>query len=120
LEPYKLARAGYQISDSSYMVYEKHKIKDYFGFREFNNIKYKDVVEYSAQAASGIIAKEINNRLGLKNVSVQIIAINSTNVVMLVNCTKLSQTDLRDIVADDICIRTFGRRFLLKPDVMIY
>jgi hypothetical protein len=114
---YKLSKVM-KIDDTPYMNFETKKIHDYFNSKNFKSTSYKEVVDYSCKYAATIITDSILKRATNNGIDVKILMINATNIMLICKSGESNQT-LKDILIDSISIRTFGRRFMIEPDINI-
>ena len=113
--PYKLSKM-LLISDSPYLS-NNGMIKDYFGMTEFKADSYREVVEHSCRVAIAIILEKLLKKqsVGLK---FEVCGVFETGIYLWTDSilNKYSREDLTEA----ICIRTFGRKFEVSPEMIIY
>lgn len=107
-----------KVSDTPYMSSEDYELHDYFHTKKFKVNTYKEVVEYSCRYAATLIANNILNNLNTNNINYKLLAINSTNIVFIID--KLENKEDYQSFIDEVSIRVFGRRFIVNTKVEVY
>ena len=107
-----------KVSETPYLSSEDHELQDYFNTRRFKADDYKEVVEYSCMYASTLIANSILNNLNLNKIGYKLLAINPTNIVLIID--KLANNEDYHTLIDDISVRAFGRRFIVKTNIGVF
>lgn len=107
-----------KVSDTPYMSSEEAELHDYFHTKKFKVNTYKEVVEYSCRYAATLIANNILNNLNTNKINYKLLAINSTNIVFIID--KLENKEDYQSFIDEVSIRVFGRRFIVNTKVEVY
>lgn len=103
------------VGDTPYKSLETKKISDYFYSAEFRTQSYNKVVDYSATYANTVIANSIMRQLIRNRKNINIVMITPINITFIAD----ARIDITTESLDDIIIRVFGRRFLVKPKINI-
>ena len=113
---YELSKSM-KIWDTPYYSYEDKTIIDYFHMKKFKKDTYKDVVEYSCKYAAFIILnKFIKNAMHVK-MDIKPIMLTPTHIAFMLNDVD-DNIDISTII-EDVSIRVFGRKFVIKPNVTV-
>ena len=106
------------VEDSPYYNQEERFMRDYFNSKEFKSINYRDSVNYSARYANLIIADDIIRKAAKFDINCKLVMLDATGLTMVI--PKKKGLDIKRDLIDKTSIRTFGRRFVVEPNVSVY
>lgn len=116
--PYLLSKL-LRVSESPYLNHDTRKLKDYFGEKEFPGDTYRQAVDYSCKRAMAIVVDQILKKIKENKIPGKLLSINSTEVCFIVT-GDIDDDILINAMGEKVCIRAFGRRFEVVPEVQIY
>lgn len=115
--PYEFSKS-FKIENSPYINIETRQIRDYFNHREFEIDNYYKVIDYSTKHAMALIFKELSNSKLLNSFLWKLIAINNTQIVLILNVE--DDFDIKNKLYETAVIRCLGRKFEVKPNIIVY
>ena len=114
--PYKLSKI-FKIGKSTYEVPGTNTIVDYFGNKKFDSDKYMGVVGYSCKCAMTLILEDTLHRCIDRNLKVKVVGISDTGIYYL---TDHDDSYIKNILKNNVYVRTFGRKFEVVPDIQVF
>ena len=106
-----------KIGETAYYSASDKVVHDYFLNKQFKDKTYRNVVEHSCKYASAIIMTNILKKAHKFKEDVKPIMVNSQKIIFLTDAYNVDE--VREKVLDDISIRTFGRQFIVKPNITV-
>ena len=107
-----------RVSESPYLSSENGKLHDYFHTKDFNGDSYKDVVNYSCRYATAMILASIIRNAETFNLPMKPLMASAKHIAFMVTPTN-KDVDIKEELIEKISVRTFGRKFLVKPIINI-
>jgi len=114
---FELSRS-YLIGETPYSSYEDETVIDYFHTKKFKSKKYKEVVEYSCKYANFIIMNRFIKNATTAKLDIKPIMLTPTCIAFLLNNVD-DNIDVYKSIVEDVSIRAFGRKFIVKPNVSV-
>lgn len=115
--PYELSRI-FKAEDSPYLVEGKGKILDYFGNKEFDSNSYREVVSYSCMSAMAFITEALLHKCYTLGIRFKLCGVYDTGIYILIDNT--DESDIQEKLHEAVYIRTFGRKFEVKPKMQVF
>lgn len=106
------------IGNTPYADPDTRMISDYFRKAKFKTKRYRDPVKFSCEYAAHIVMESIIKNSLSNGLEIAPLMIGPTTLAFTLNT---QDTDMvEDSIIEDINIRTFGRHFLVKQNVMAF
>lgn len=107
------------IGETPYFSYEDCRIIDYFNTKRFDSKRYSPVVEYSCKYANFIIMNRMIKNANALKIGIKPIMVTPTCIAFMLNDVD-DNIDIHKNIIEDISIRAFGRKFVIKPNVNVF
>jgi len=107
------------VGETPYYSFDDQKIIDYFHTKKFDSKKYKDVVAYSCKYANFIIINRMIKNANTLKIGIKPIMLTPTCIAFMLNNVD-DNIDIHKGIIEDISIRAFGRKFIVKPNVSVF
>jgi len=107
-----------RIGESSYVMPDRKSACTYFGEKVNINGWYKPIIEESCNTAISIIVQNVLGKLSVLDSSIRIYGIFEDSAYFLLPNGKSEQ--IENILNTSVVVRTFGRKFEVKPNVQMY
>lgn len=113
----------FKMGDSPYASADCKMSWDYFGTaalpgeEAFDTGRYRDCVGRSIEFAICLILKELIERFNDNSLKFRICALNEDGLYFMVD--NLNSVDIYNII-DSVVVRAFGRRFEVKPNIIVF
>lgn len=107
------------VGETPYYSFDDQKIVDYFHTKKFDDKKYKDVVAYSCKYANFIIINRMIKNANTLKIGIKPIMLTPTCIAFMLNNVD-DNIDIHKGIIEDISIRAFGRKFIVKPNVSVF
>lgn len=111
---YELSKSM-KIGETPYYSPELNKVHDYFHSKTFKTSEYREVVKYSCTYASAIIANNIVKNATHNGLDIKMLMVNDTQISFIIN----TDIDNCNKLLDEIYVRAFGRKFVVKPKISL-
>lgn len=107
-----------RIGESSYVMPDRKSACTYFGEKVNINGWYRPIIEESCNTAMSIIVQNVLGKLGSLDSDIRICGIFEDSAYFLLPNGKSEQ--IEEVLNTSVVVRTFGRKFEVKPKVQMY
>lgn len=106
-----------RVGNSPYKEMDTRNMLDYFSRKRFNGKYYRDSVSYSARYAYTVLAKSVLNKLIKSGEECRLISVSDSGICFATQC---EDSKIQNLLGESVVIRAFGRRFEVKPKLIIF
>ncbi len=107
-----------KIGDSPYVSKDGRNSIEYFGKKKINSKFYNGIVSYSIRHAMSLITKALMAKLNGTNIEFKLCSISESGIYFLIN--NPNTVDIDEVVNESVIVRAFGRKFEVKPKIVVF